>query len=311
MREKHQSSSVLPEIKVKFHRVKQRMGKWEEQRDQNSGLGNKSERTICHVPLQGSVGIFLSNPSHVLTKFMPVPLHVGHDPVYAWRCCTFFLEVFGAAGCRSDIHAPFSRCNPSTGTFWLCSAQDYTWGMAVGPLMNSCFQVTATHSLCQFPRVLLSMCRKLKGSENSINFIIVGEKILQVEQIESHWRMVGLKGRNEVCEHSFRILVFLYWWFYAKSRIGSNFASCSGSNLHQTSWFSAMKMCSRFFLCLQHESQPLLGATVQPRARAAHGTAHLEHVWVQFLCSQGFQGPTCCISCPFNTWWRCPCQRQM
>lgn len=126
MREKHQSSSVLPEIKVKFHRVKQRMGKWGEQRDQNSGLGNKSERTICHVPLQGSVGIFLSNPSHVLTKFMPVPLHVGHVPVYAWRCCTFFLEVFGAAGCRSDIHAPFSRCNPSTGTFWLCSAQDYT-----------------------------------------------------------------------------------------------------------------------------------------------------------------------------------------
>lgn len=48
--------------------------------------------------------------------------------------------------------------------------------MAVGRLINSCFQVTATQSLYQFPRVLLSMCRKLRASENSINFIIFGEK---------------------------------------------------------------------------------------------------------------------------------------
>lgn len=87
-------------------------------------------------------------------------------------------------------------------SFWLYSAKDYTWGMAVGTLINSCFQVTATHSLYQLPRVLLSMCRKLRAGENSINFIIVGEKILQVEQTGSHWEMMGLKGRNEICEHS-------------------------------------------------------------------------------------------------------------
>lgn len=46
------------------------------------------------------------------------------------------------------------------------------------------------------------MCSKLKGNENSIKFIIVGGKILWVEQTGSHWRMMGLKGRNEVCEHS-------------------------------------------------------------------------------------------------------------
>lgn len=128
----------------------------------------------------------------------------------AWKRCTFFLELFGAAGCRSVIHAPFSRCNPFTVSFWLCSAKDCTWGMAAGSLINSCFQVTATQSLYRFPRVLLSMCRKLRASENSINFIIFGEKILQVEQTKSHWRTMGPKGRNEICEHSFGILMFLY-----------------------------------------------------------------------------------------------------
>lgn len=66
----------------------------------------------------------------------------------------------------------------------------------VGTLINFCFQVTAAHSLYQFPRVLLSMCRKLRAREKSIHFIIVGEKILQMEQTESHWRTMRLKGRN-------------------------------------------------------------------------------------------------------------------
>lgn len=58
--------------------------------------------------------------------------------------------------------------------------------MAVGTLINSGFQVTAPHSLYQLPRVLLGMCRELRASENSINFIVAGEKILQVGQTESH-----------------------------------------------------------------------------------------------------------------------------
>lgn len=111
----------------------------------------------------------------------------------------------------------------------------------------------------------------MRASENSINFIIVGENILQVEQTERHWRMMGLKGRNEICEHSFRILIFLYWWFYAKSRIWSNFAFCSACNLHQTSWFFLLANVQAVFLCLQPESQPLLGATVQPRAQQHTG----------------------------------------
>lgn len=72
---------------MKFHHVKQRMGKWEKQRDQNSGDGQqKSGRTMCHVPLQESIDnfflkFFLSNPSHDLTKFLPVPVHMGRVPV--------------------------------------------------------------------------------------------------------------------------------------------------------------------------------------------------------------------------------------
>lgn len=64
-----------------------------------------------------------------------------------------------------------------------------------------------------------------------------------------------------------------------------------------------------FILCLQPGSQPLLGATVLPRAQSAHGITQLKHVWVPFLCSQDFQCPICCTSCPFNPWWWCPCER--
>lgn len=174
---------------------------WEsgKSRDQNSGLGNKSERTICHVPLQESM--FFWGFFWVILPMISQNLCLC---LYLWGIFQFvcmevlydFLEFFGAGGCRSDIHAPFSRCNLSIISLWLFSAKDYTWGMAVGTLINSCFQVTAAHSLYQFPRVLLRMCRKLRAREKSIHFIIVGEKILQMEQTESHWRTMRLKGRN-------------------------------------------------------------------------------------------------------------------
>lgn len=40
--------------------------------------------------------------------------------------------------------------------------------------------------------------------------------------------------------------------------------------------FLLAKCAASFFLCLQHESQPLLGATVQPRAQPTHGKTHHE-----------------------------------
>lgn len=143
-------------------------------------LNQKEQSAMCLC--KNPWGVFLEQSFPWSHKIHACASTCGACPsMCARKCCMFFLEIFGAGGCRSDIHVPFPRCNPSAVSFWLCSAKDYTWGMAVGTLINSCFQVTATHPLYQFPRVLLSMCRKLRAREKSIHFTIVGEKILHAE----------------------------------------------------------------------------------------------------------------------------------
>lgn len=168
--------------------------------------------------------------------------------------------------------------------------------------------MSAARSLYQFPRVIFRMFSKLKDNENSINFIIVGGKILWVEQTESHWRMMGLKGRNEVCERSFRTLTALHQWFCARKQnsralllpaLSLIFSKLPDFLLTKC---AAVLFCACGMHCRHSWERPCSQATeqhVQPDIQ-------LKHMWNQFLRSQASHVPTCYISCPFDTWWLMP-----
>lgn len=76
-----------------------------------------------------------------------------------------------------------------------------------------------------------------------------------------------------------------YWYLHTRGfvqnpELGSDVASCSGSDLHQTAWGSSNSMYSHSFLCLQHELQTLLGAAVQPSAWSTYATGHAIQAYV-------------------------------